>query len=141
MRVLNEDHDNARGGAMSLKIFYAASLFVLAAVIALSLAWEFWLEDWLLPSLVSHHEKESWENRWEFVVTTASFAAIALIVPAILGTQIIRRDQVLRLKMIRLSQEDHLTGLFNPDTSEHPVVPGRLSELSRHRRDHEGMRL
>jgi diguanylate cyclase (GGDEF)-like protein len=98
---------------MNLRIFYAELLFVLAAVVALSLTWEFWLEDWLLPSLVSYHEKESSENRWEFVVTSASFAAIALIVPAILGTQIIRRDQVLRLKMIRLSQEDHLTGLFN----------------------------
>jgi len=98
---------------MSLKVFYTAILSILLTVIALSMTWEFWLEDLLLPNLVSHHESESLERRWEFVVTTAFFSFIALIGPAVIGTQLIRRDQILHQTMIRLSQEDELTGLFN----------------------------
>ena len=98
---------------MSLKAFYTAILTVFLSVIALSLIWEFWLEDLLLPSLVSHHETESAESRWEFVLTTAIFSFIALIGPTVIGTQIIRRDRDLHQTMIRLSQEDDLTGLFN----------------------------
>jgi len=98
---------------MSLKAFYAAILTVFLTVIALSLIWEFWLEDLLLPSLAPHHETESMEDRWEFVVTTAIFSFIALIGPTGIGTQMIRRDRELHQTMIRLSQEDDLTGLFN----------------------------
>lgn len=98
---------------MSIKIFYAALLSVFATVIGLSLAWEFWLEDWLLPKFVSRHETESWEERWEFVSTTAFFSFLALIGPAFVGTRIIRRDQDLRQTIIRVSHEDYLTGLYN----------------------------
>ena len=98
---------------MSLKAFYAALLAVLVTVIALSVVWEFWLEDWLLPGLVSYHETETWEERWEFIVTSAFFSFIALIGPAVIGTQMIRREQVLHRTVIRLSQEDSLTGLYN----------------------------
>ncbi len=98
---------------MSLKSFYAALLAVFLTVIALSLAWEFWLEDRLLPSIVSHHEPETLEERWEFVLSTAVFSFLALIGPAVIGTQIIRHDQVLRQMVIRLSQEDYLTGVYN----------------------------
>jgi diguanylate cyclase (GGDEF)-like protein len=98
---------------VSIKAFYAALLAVFATVIGLCLAWEFWLEDWLLPKLVPSYETETWEERWEFVSTTAFFTLLALIGPALIGTQIIRRDQVLRQTIIRLSQEDYLTGLYN----------------------------
>lgn len=98
---------------MSLKAFYAAFLSVLATVIALSVVWEFWLEDWLLPSLVSHHDVETWAERLEFVATTAFFSFIALIGPAVIGTRIILRDRILRQTITRLSQEDSLTGLNN----------------------------
>lgn len=98
---------------MSLRAFYAAILSVFLTVTALSLAWEFWLEDLLLPSIVSSHTTENSASRWEFVATTAFFSFIALLGPAVIGTRIIRRDRVLRKAMIRMSQEDHLTGLFN----------------------------
>jgi len=98
---------------MNLKAFYTAILSMLLTVTALSIAWEFWLEDLLLPSLVSDHETESLARRWEFVVTAAFFSFIALIGPTVIGTRLIRRDQVLHENMIRLSQEDDLTGLFN----------------------------
>ncbi len=98
---------------MSIKAFYAVLLLVFATVMGLSLVWEFWLEDWLLPKLVSYHEAETREERWEFVLTTAFFSFLALLGPTLIGTQIIRRDQVLRQTIIRLSQEDYLTGLYN----------------------------
>jgi diguanylate cyclase (GGDEF)-like protein len=98
---------------MSLKVFHIAILAVLASVAALSVAWEFWLEDRLMPSLVSHYEAESLGQRWEFVVTTVLFAALAMIGPLLIGGRVIRREQALHEKVIRLSQEDHLTGLLN----------------------------
>ena len=98
---------------MSLKAFYTAILSTLLTIIALSMIWEFWLEDLLLPNLVSHHETESAERRWEFVVTVAFFSFIALIGPTAIGTQLIRRDRDLHETMIRLSQQDDLTGLLN----------------------------
>jgi diguanylate cyclase (GGDEF)-like protein len=98
---------------VSIKVFYAVLLSVLATVIGLCLAWEFWLEDWLLPIFVSHHETESWEERWEFIWTVASFTFIALIVPTFIGVHMIRRDRALRQTMIRMSREDYLTGLYN----------------------------
>jgi diguanylate cyclase (GGDEF)-like protein len=98
---------------VSTKTFYAALLSVFATVIGLCLAWEFWLEDRLMPSLLSDYETETWEQHWEFVVMVAVFSFLALIGPAVIGTQIIRRDQVLQQTMIRMSQEDYLTGLYN----------------------------
>jgi diguanylate cyclase (GGDEF)-like protein len=99
---------------VSLKSFYATLLLVFTTVVALCLAWEFWFEDWLTPKLFSrHHEPESWEEHWEFVTTSTFFSFLALIGPAIIGTRIIRREEALHRRMIRLSQEDYLTGLYN----------------------------
>ncbi len=98
---------------MNLKAFYAAILLVLATVAALSVTWEFWLEDLLVSAIVGPHPKESDSERWEFVVTTVIFSAIALIGPGIMGGRMIRRDRLHRDAIVRLSQEDHLTGLLN----------------------------
>jgi len=59
------------------------------------------------------HEAEDEAERWEFVVTAVVFTAIALIGPTLMGTRMIRRDRALQEEVTRLSQEDHLTGLFN----------------------------
>ena len=98
---------------MSIKAFYATLLLVFATVVGLCFAWEFWLEDWLLPTLVFHHEAESWEERWEFVWTVIFFSFLALITPTFIGARIIRRGEVLRQMMIRQSEEDYLTGFYN----------------------------
>jgi len=74
---------------VNLKAFYVALLSVLATVIVLSMAWEFWLEEWLLPGIVSHQETESSEERWEFVVTAGVFTFLALIGPTVIGTKMI----------------------------------------------------
>ena len=98
---------------MSLRFLYFAVLCILATIAALSLAWEFWLEDLVMPALGFHHEPEGSAERWEFVVTAVVFSTIALIGPAVVGTRFIRRDQALQEEITRLSQEDYLTGLFN----------------------------
>ena len=98
---------------MSLRIFYLFILSVLASITALSMAWEFWLEDLVLPALGVNHEQEDNAERWEFVVTTVVFSTLALIAPTAIGTRSIRRDRALRAEIIRHSQEDHLTGLLN----------------------------
>lgn len=98
---------------MSLKAFVAVLLAAFATGVVLSIAWEFWLEDILLAKAVLYHERETTEERWEFVATSAVFSLLALIAPAVIGTQIIRRDRVLRETVTRLAQEDYLTGLNN----------------------------
>lgn len=98
---------------MSLRTFYFAILTVLATITALSLTWEFGLEDLLQPMLGFAHQAEDRATRWEFVVTAVVFTTIALIGPTIVGTRIIRRDLALQEEVTRLSQEDHLTGLLN----------------------------
>jgi diguanylate cyclase (GGDEF)-like protein len=98
---------------MSLRVFYFAVIIILTTIAALSLAWEFWLEDLVMPALGFRHEPEGSAERWEFVVTTVVFSAIALIGPAVVGTRFIRHDQALQEEITRLSQEDYLTGLFN----------------------------
>ena len=98
---------------MSLKVFYLAIVAALATITALSLAWEFGLEDLVLPMLGFVHESEGMAERWEFVATAVVFATLALIGPTVVATRIIRRDRVLHEEVTRLSQEDHLTGLLN----------------------------
>jgi len=98
---------------MSLRVFYFAILAALATITALSLVWEFGLEDMVLPMLGFAHEAEAEAARWEFVATAVVFATLAMIGPTIVGTRIIRRDRVLHEEVTRLSQEDHLTGLLN----------------------------
>lgn len=98
---------------MSLRDFHIAILVALISVAGLSLAWESWLEDRLMPGLVSHHETEAAAQRWEFGLTTVDFAAIALSGPLITGGRMIRRERALHERVNRLSQEDHLTGVLN----------------------------
>lgn len=57
-------------------------LFVLAGVILISLFWEFYLEDLLVPYIYEYYHPEPMYERWEFIITAVGFSAIALIVPA-----------------------------------------------------------
>lgn len=102
-----------QGTNLSLKVFYAALLSIFATVVGLSIAWEFRFEDWLLPGLGLYHRVEVAVERWEFVFTSAFFSMLSLIGPAIIGTVVIRRGQALQQQVVRLSEEDSLTGLYN----------------------------
>lgn len=98
---------------MSLRVFYAVIMSVLATVAGLSTVWEFWLEDRILASLIDDTHPESVAERWEFVITSVAFSTLALIGPTVIGTRVIRREKALHEEVLRLSQEDGLTGLLN----------------------------
>jgi signal transduction histidine kinase len=52
------------------------------SVFCLAVLWEFWLEPAFVPG---EFESESNADRWEFVWTSVTFAAIALIVPSLIS--------------------------------------------------------
>ncbi|MBN3855075.1 EAL domain-containing protein [Paraburkholderia sp. Ac-20340] len=94
---------------------------VLATVFALACAWELKLESWTMHALGLGYE-QSFESaeRWRFILTSTSFAAIALIVPSVwLGRSLhIQKDGYLALKREQalsneLARHDPLTGLLN----------------------------
>jgi diguanylate cyclase (GGDEF)-like protein len=95
------------------KTFFVALVTMFATVVALSVGWEFWFEDWLFLRLDPAYEPESHHERWEYVTTVAVFSLLALVGPAVIGARIIRRDETLRDQVVRLSREDYLTGLDN----------------------------
>jgi len=98
---------------MSLRVFYAVIMSVLATMVVLSTVWEFWLEDRILAILIADTRSESIAERWEFVVTSVVFSALALIGPTVIGRRVIQRERALHREVVRLSQEDGLTGLLN----------------------------
>ncbi|MEN8761853.1 MAG: response regulator [Thiogranum sp.] len=65
------------------KIIYAL-LLVLVSIFLMSLAWEFGLEDRILPLLTDEYEPEPHYERWEYVISATVFAALALVLPALL---------------------------------------------------------
>ena len=65
------------------KILYALCL-VLISIFLLSLTWEFVLEDRILPLFIDGFDPEPAYERWEYVISATLFAALALVVPALL---------------------------------------------------------
>ena len=57
-------------------------LLTVLSVFCLAVLWEFWLEPALEPG---EFESESNTERWDFVVTSVAFSAIALIVPSLIS--------------------------------------------------------
>ena len=60
-------------------------LLILAGVLLLSLFWEFYLEDIVVPHIYAGYHPEPMYERMEFVVTAMVFATIALIIPAMVA--------------------------------------------------------
>ncbi|CAG9200906.1 putative Diguanylate cyclase [Paraburkholderia tropica] len=94
---------------------------VLATVFALSCLWEFKLERWAMHALGFTYEPSfEFSERWRFILTSSSFAIVALIAPSIWlsrslrtqkdGYSALRRAQV---QSEKLARHDPLTGLFN----------------------------
>ena len=67
------------GGRRTL---YLISL-VLLIVSLLAVVWEFVVEDLFLGYFDHQHEEESFEEHWEYVITSVIFAGLALVVPGI----------------------------------------------------------
>ncbi|MCH9052797.1 MAG: EAL domain-containing protein [Proteobacteria bacterium] len=62
--------------------------FTLLSVFLLAVAWEFVFKDLIGPLLADDYGEESFQERWEYVITTTVFAAFALIIPAVLSTRL-----------------------------------------------------
>ena len=98
---------------MTEKHFYAVLVGIFLSLVALSLVWEFWLEDRLGRFLIPDFESESLAARLEFVISVAVFSCLALLGPAWIGRRLILRDQALQAEIERMLREDYLTRIYN----------------------------
>ncbi len=62
---------------------------ILITVLALSVTWEFALEDLLAPLFSDDYAPESPYERWEFVVVATAFAGLALAIPTLVLLRLI----------------------------------------------------
>ena len=98
---------------MKLRQYYIVIALVFVSVVALSILWEFWLEDIIGGSIIHSHQVESITERWEYVHSIAIFTFISLIIPLFYGRKLIAQQQILHAKISRIAAEDSLTGLYN----------------------------
>jgi len=98
---------------MKLSQYYIVIALVFVSVVALSILWEFWLEDLIGGSLMHSHKVESKIERWEYVHSIAIFTFISLIIPLFYGRKLIAQQQTLHAEISRIAAEDSLTGLYN----------------------------
>lgn len=61
-------------------IYYMAALTLLGVVL-LSFLWEFFLEDLIVPYIFENYHPEPSYERWEYIIVSMVFTAIALIIP------------------------------------------------------------
>jgi two-component system sensor histidine kinase/response regulator len=102
------------------KILYALCL-VLMSIFLLSLAWEFGLEDRVLPLLTDEFRPEPSYERWEYVISATLFAGLALVFPA---TWLIRSAR--RLKTLHAELEQRVEQRTRE--LQHQLVERRLAE-------------
>ena len=98
---------------MNKRQFYILLLFVLVSVTFIAFAWEFLLEDLVGAFLSDEFETESKEERWEYVISIAIFATLALICPFFFGNRLIDKQQRLSEEIKNLSEIDDLTDMYN----------------------------
>jgi polar amino acid transport system substrate-binding protein len=98
---------------MKLRQYYIVIALVFVTVVALSILWEFWLEDMIGGSMIHSHIAESKIERWEYVHSIAIFTFISLIIPLFYGRKLIAQQQILHAEISRIAAEDSLTGLYN----------------------------
>ena len=79
-------------------ILYVLSL-VLFSIFLLSFAWEFSLEDWMVPLFIDGFEPEPTYERWEYVISATLFAGLALVFPALLLFRVARRQRALHAEL------------------------------------------
>ncbi len=60
-------------------------LLILAGLLLISLLWEFYIEDLMVPFIYEYYHPEPMYERLEFIITAVGFSAIALIVPSIVA--------------------------------------------------------
>jgi len=79
-------------------ILYALCL-LLVSIFLLSYAWEFALEDRIMPLFMGEFEPELTYERWEYVITATLFAGLALALPALLLIRTAGRLRALRRQL------------------------------------------
>lgn len=98
---------------MKLTQYYAVIALVFVSVVALSILWEFVLEDPMGGIMFHNHAAESKTERWEYVYSIAIFVILSLIIPLFYGRKLISQQQALHAQISRMAEEDSLTGLYN----------------------------
>ncbi len=78
-RISTRRHSKETADDMTKRQVIFSMLLTVLSVFCLAVLWEFWLEPALEPG---EFESESNTERWDFVVTSVAFAAIALIIPS-----------------------------------------------------------
>ena len=86
----DEIRDAQENGSDSMRRWTVLSLvgFTLLSVFLLAVAWEFVFKDLIGPLLADDYREESFQEQWKYVITTTVFAALALIIPAVLSTRL-----------------------------------------------------
>jgi diguanylate cyclase (GGDEF)-like protein len=107
---------------MRVAHFYLQLGLILLTTLALSMAWEFWLEEALLVDWLQLQLPEPTSERWEYVISIMTFVLVAMILPAVTGYRLIIQDQQLIDEVKRLAQEDYLTGLMNRRKATEMIV-------------------
>jgi diguanylate cyclase (GGDEF)-like protein len=98
---------------MNKRQFYILLIFVLTSITFMAIAWEFWIEDFIGTLLTDEFVSEAREERWEYIISIAVFAALSLLYPLFLGRALIERQEKLTEEIRSLSEIDHLTEMYN----------------------------
>ena len=98
---------------MNVRHFYTLLVFVLINVTFMAIAWEFWAEDFIGPLLLDDFVSEPKEERWEYIISMVTFAALSLIFPLMIGKRLIEKQEKLTEEIRSLSEIDHLTQMYN----------------------------
>lgn len=98
---------------MNKRQFYILLIFVLTSVTLMAIAWEFWTEDFIGTLFSDEFVSETREERWEYIISVAIFAALSLIYPFFIGKRLIEQQEQLTEEIRNLSEIDHLTGMYN----------------------------
>ncbi|WP_442799090.1 putative bifunctional diguanylate cyclase/phosphodiesterase [Pantoea vagans] len=98
---------------MRVKLFWLAVLNI-ATIILISTLWEYGLEAHI-SSLLGLGYDPDFENseRLRFILTSSAFALLAMLIPALLITDLIRKTLVAEKNALRLAGTDALTGVMN----------------------------
>jgi len=98
---------------MNIGQFRQMLILIIISVLFFSLVWEFVFADFVFNSIYSLIENKANLEAWEFIVPVIVFVVLSLIYPYIVGMRAIRTRARQVDDVKRLSEEDHLTGLFN----------------------------
>ena len=115
---------------MNKKKYYSYICIIFLTVVSLAFVWELWLETPVQGFFNEDFEPESIVERWEYIITIAFFTCLALIYPAIMGGKLIVIQSRYYDEIKRLSERDHLTGIYN----RRKINEYLLREVSRNKR-------